>query len=128
MRYPKEALERGYRLPPHCRWWSKARHRRARAVRPEAGFFDDEETKLLVELAGDISFALEHIKKVEKLDYLAYYDQLTGLANRALFLERVGEQLTAAGRSKSKVAVSALTWSVSGPSTTRSAGWQATNF
>jgi len=74
----------------------------------EAGFFDDEETKLLVELAGDISFALEHIKKVEKLDYLAYYDQLTGLANRTLFLERVGQKLIAAGRSRSKVAVSAL--------------------
>jgi len=28
---------------------------------------------------GDISFALEHIDKAEKLDYLAYYDQLTAL-------------------------------------------------
>jgi diguanylate cyclase (GGDEF)-like protein len=51
---------------------------------------------LLRELAGDISFALEHIEKSEKIDYLAYYDQLTGLPNRALFNERVTHQLNAA--------------------------------
>ena len=74
----------------------------------DVGFFDEEEMRLLVELAGDVSFALEHIGKAEKLDYLAYYDELTGLANRALFLERVGQKLIAAGSSKSKVAIFAL--------------------
>ncbi|TMH10011.1 MAG: response regulator, partial [Betaproteobacteria bacterium] len=38
----------------------------------EVGFFDEEEMKLLIELSGDISFALDHIAKAEKLDYLAY--------------------------------------------------------
>src|SRR6266850_1410671 len=74
----------------------------------EVGFFNEEEMKLLRELAGDISLALDHIQKAEKLDYLAYYDQLTGLANRTLFLERVGQKLIAASNSKSKVAVFAL--------------------
>src|SRR6266513_1983341 len=46
----------------------------------ETGFFDEEEMKLLLELAGDISFALDHLEKEEKLNYLAYYDALTGLA------------------------------------------------
>jgi diguanylate cyclase (GGDEF)-like protein/PAS domain S-box-containing protein len=55
----------------------------------EADFFDDEETQLLLELAGDISFALDHIEKQERIVYLAYYDVLTGLANRSLFLERL---------------------------------------
>src|SRR6266850_1812826 len=73
----------------------------------EVGAFDDEEMRLLLELAGDIAFALEHIEKAEKLDYLAYYDQLTGLANRTLFLERVAQKLIAAGSAK-KVAVFAL--------------------
>ena len=41
----------------------------------ERGFFDAQEMKLLVELAGDISFALEHIAKSEQLDYLALYDR-----------------------------------------------------
>jgi diguanylate cyclase (GGDEF)-like protein len=73
----------------------------------EIGAFDEEEMHLLLELAGDISFALEHIGKAEKLDYLAYYDELTGLANRTLFLERVAQKLIAAGSAK-KVAVFAL--------------------
>ena len=30
-------------------------------------------------LAGDIAFAIDHINKQERLDYLAYYDDLTGL-------------------------------------------------
>src|SRR5882762_4444771 len=84
MRYPKEALERGYRSAAALPVVVEGTAIGALVLyAAEAGFFDDEETKLLVELAGDISFALEHIKKVEKLDYLAYYDQLTGLANRA---------------------------------------------
>ena len=62
----------------------------------QVGFFDDEELRLLDELAGDISFALDHLQKSEKLDYLAYYDVLTGLANRSLFLERVALHMRAA--------------------------------
>jgi diguanylate cyclase (GGDEF)-like protein len=71
----------------------------------EIGAFDDEEMRLLLELAGDISFALEHIEKAEKLDYLAYYDELTGLANRTLFLERLQQKLLAASRAELKLAV-----------------------
>jgi len=50
----------------------------------EVGFFDADEMKLLLELAGDISFALEHIDKSEKVEYLAYYDVLTGLGEPQL--------------------------------------------
>jgi diguanylate cyclase (GGDEF)-like protein/PAS domain S-box-containing protein len=62
----------------------------------EIGFFDANEMKLLHELAGDISFALDHIGKLEQLDYLAYYDALTGLANRTLFLERLAQSTSVA--------------------------------
>jgi len=55
----------------------------------EAGFFDEAEVKLLTELAGDIGFAQDHIEKEERLNYLAYYDEITGLPNRTLFVERV---------------------------------------
>ncbi len=66
----------------------------------EIGLFDAAETRLLMELAGDISFALDHIDKAERLNYLAYYDPVTGLANRTLFVERLSIHVHAAARSK----------------------------
>jgi PAS domain S-box-containing protein/diguanylate cyclase (GGDEF)-like protein len=62
----------------------------------ETDFFDAAELRLLLELAGDIAFALDHIEKANRVDYLAFYDPLTGLANRALFIERLGQQMLAA--------------------------------
>jgi diguanylate cyclase (GGDEF)-like protein/PAS domain S-box-containing protein len=57
----------------------------------ESEFFDEKELKLLTELASNIALATDHIDKRQRLDYLSYYDLLTGLANRSLFLERVGQ-------------------------------------
>ena len=71
----------------------------------EIDFFQEEELKLLTELAGDISFAIDHIEKQERLDYLAYYDVLTGLANRSLFLERVGQYIRSAVSGGHKLAL-----------------------
>jgi diguanylate cyclase len=61
--------------------------------------------RLLGELAGDVSFALDHIEKAERLNYLAYYDALTGLANRTLFHERLGLHVSGAARSNRKLAL-----------------------
>lgn len=68
----------------------------------EAGFFDEEEVRLLTELAGDISFALRYIAKEEKANYLAYYDVVTGLPNRTLFLEHLSHALHTAGDNSGK--------------------------
>ena len=62
----------------------------------EIEFFHEEEIKLLTDLVGNIAFAIDHIDKQERLDYLAYYDVLTGLANRSLFLERVAQYVRSA--------------------------------
>jgi diguanylate cyclase (GGDEF)-like protein/PAS domain S-box-containing protein len=62
----------------------------------EAHAFNEEEMRLLLELTRNISFALDHLDKRERLDYLAYYDELTGLANRSLFLERVAQHTRSA--------------------------------
>jgi diguanylate cyclase (GGDEF)-like protein/PAS domain S-box-containing protein len=62
----------------------------------EAGFFDEKELALVRELADDISFALDHIEKEERVHYLAYHDPLTGLANRSLLHERLAAQVIAA--------------------------------
>jgi diguanylate cyclase (GGDEF)-like protein/PAS domain S-box-containing protein len=71
----------------------------------ERNFFNEEELKLLTELAGDISFALGHLAKAKQLAYIAYHDTLTGLPNRTLFLERVSQALHAATQSSRRLAL-----------------------
>lgn len=71
----------------------------------EVDFFHEDELKLLMELTNDIGFALDQIAKVDRLDYLAYYDVLTGLANRRLFLERVAQYMRSAASDGHQVAV-----------------------
>ena len=63
-------------------------------------FFDEEEMRLLHELAGDISFALHHLEQKAEMDYLAYHDSLTDLPNRSLFTDRMTQALNAARREK----------------------------
>jgi len=71
----------------------------------QRGFFDDEEMRLLHELAGDLSFALRHLAQKARMNYLAYHDSLTGLPNRALFADRLGQALASARRSRRITAV-----------------------
>jgi diguanylate cyclase (GGDEF)-like protein len=59
----------------------------------EADVFDRTEMRLLEELGGDIAFAVDHIDKAERLSYLAYYDSLTGLANRTFLQERLAQHI-----------------------------------
>ena len=58
-------------------------------------FFDDDELRLLNEVAADISLALQSIAHQEKVTYLSYHDALTGLPNRDQFHERVSQALEA---------------------------------
>jgi diguanylate cyclase (GGDEF)-like protein/PAS domain S-box-containing protein len=62
-------------------------------VSATANVFDADEMKVLNELAGDLSFALLFFDREEQLSYLAYYDAMTGLANRRLFEDRLGQLL-----------------------------------
>jgi diguanylate cyclase (GGDEF)-like protein/PAS domain S-box-containing protein len=71
----------------------------------EPELFHAEELKLLSELAGDIAFAIDHLDKQERLNYLAYFDVLTGLPNRTLFYERLSQGLALARRNESLLAV-----------------------
>ena len=61
----------------------------------ERGFFDEDELALLNELTADVSFALQSIARQEKVEYLSYYDTLTGLPNRQLFIDRLSQQVQA---------------------------------
>ena len=71
----------------------------------ETDFFDSEEVGVLTQLAADISFALDHMAKAERIHYLAYYDALTGLANRSLFHERLTQRVIAAQRERQRFGI-----------------------
>ncbi|HEY0745681.1 MAG TPA: EAL domain-containing protein [Steroidobacteraceae bacterium] len=71
----------------------------------ETGVFDQDEIKLLKDLAGDISFALDYIAKSEQLNYVSYYDTLTGLANRQLFFDRLAQATQVARAERRELAV-----------------------
>jgi diguanylate cyclase (GGDEF)-like protein/PAS domain S-box-containing protein len=71
----------------------------------EIEFFHEEELELLTDLTSNISFALDHIEKEKKLNYLAYYDALTGLANRSLFFERLAQYMRSAVSNGQKLAL-----------------------
>ena len=71
----------------------------------ESEFFRDDELKLLTELAGDIAFAIDHIARRERIDFMVNYDELTGLANRSLLLDRVTQYINSAARDDHPLAV-----------------------
>ncbi|BBK43482.1 hypothetical protein STVA_35020 [Allostella vacuolata] len=68
-------------------------------------FFSPRMLKLLGEVVADIAFGLDHIHNRERLAFLAHHDPLTGLPNRALFEDRLGQTLIAAARAGTSVAV-----------------------
>lgn len=71
----------------------------------EKGVIDESELRLLTEIAGDISFALEHIEQEEQLHHLAYHDPLTGLPNRLLLFDRLEQALRAARNNGRRLAL-----------------------
>lgn len=71
----------------------------------ETDFFTDEEVRLLSDLAADVAFALEVIEKENRINYLAYYDALTGLPNRMLTMDRFGQLVQATRQREAKLAM-----------------------
>jgi diguanylate cyclase (GGDEF)-like protein/PAS domain S-box-containing protein len=71
----------------------------------EVNAFDESARNLLVEMATDISFALDnfqlksrHKLAEEEISRLAFYDPLTGLPNRRLLHDRLQHVLSSTGR------------------------------
>jgi diguanylate cyclase (GGDEF)-like protein len=71
----------------------------------EIDFFQEDEIKLLKALAGDVAFAINNIEKQQRLSFLAYYDELTGLANRNFFLERLSAYMHKANSGGHQLAI-----------------------
>jgi PAS domain S-box-containing protein len=59
----------------------------------ELNYFDDEELKLLTELAGDVSFALEHIAGQERIEKLSRVRAVSSSINAAIVRIREREDL-----------------------------------
>lgn len=59
----------------------------------EAHVVSDEELRLLQDVAANMAFALRYLKQQDTAQYLTSFDPLTGLANRALFCQRLDQRL-----------------------------------
>jgi diguanylate cyclase (GGDEF)-like protein/PAS domain S-box-containing protein len=59
----------------------------------ESFFFDEPELKLLLEVAGDISFAIANLDKGQELAYLTHFDKVTDLPNRRLLTDRLQQAM-----------------------------------
>ena len=55
--------------------------------------FDEAEMGVLMELTANLGFALQYLQKDEALQFLSYFDSLTGLAKRQLFCQRLSQLL-----------------------------------
>ena len=65
----------------------------------------DDDIDLLKILANILSDGLIKIKSENEIEYMAYYDHLTGLANRTLFTDRLRQAIEVAKRNEKFVAV-----------------------
>lgn len=74
--------------------------------------FGDAELALLQQVTGNITFSLQYLDSKESVEYLEYFDTLTALANRTLYLQR----LASAIRSNERVnqALSLLVFDIAG--------------
>jgi diguanylate cyclase (GGDEF)-like protein len=59
----------------------------------EPDVFGEAELALLKQVAANITFALRYLHSKESAEYFEYFDSLTALANRSLFVQRVGVAL-----------------------------------
>ncbi|MGH8308502.1 MAG: EAL domain-containing protein, partial [Steroidobacteraceae bacterium] len=59
----------------------------------EPGAVSEEELRLLNEVAANLSFALQYLEKESAVQFLSYFDPLTGLPKRTLFCERLSRYL-----------------------------------
>ena len=102
----EQALRRGYRAAAALPFMSGTRVAAVGVLfAAEGNFFNEDQIKLLADLSADASIALEHMEKQERIDYLSYYDTISGIANRTLLLERLQQFLHEASRNNRKLAL-----------------------
>jgi diguanylate cyclase (GGDEF)-like protein/PAS domain S-box-containing protein len=75
-----------------------------RTVHEQGEVFYDEHGKA-ISIHGTLQDITDRIRAEEQIRFLAYYDSLTGLPNRQLFMEHVAQSLRAAIRNGSRMAL-----------------------
>jgi diguanylate cyclase (GGDEF)-like protein len=71
----------------------------------EVNVFGHAELALLRRVAANIAFSLQYLYSKESAEYLEYFDPLTALANRTLYLQRLREMMDRAQAAKSFVSL-----------------------
>ncbi len=74
----------------------------------EPAVFGDAELALLKQVAASITFSLQYLQSKESVEFLEYFDPLTGLAQRRLYVRRLGAAIEAATREQRRVALLVL--------------------
>ena len=71
----------------------------------ENNLYSDEHLSILKFISDQIAMAIDKVKSVEEMHYLAYYNKMTRLPNRTLFYDRAKIAFTNAKRSNDKYVV-----------------------
>jgi diguanylate cyclase (GGDEF)-like protein len=74
----------------------------------ESGAVSEEELRMLREVAGNLSFALQFLQKDTTVKFLSHFDSQTGLAKRSLFCERLARLLNQTTDRRSRYAVAVI--------------------
>ncbi|HEX7953736.1 MAG TPA: PAS domain S-box protein, partial [Burkholderiales bacterium] len=105
----EQALLRGYRAAAALPFMSGLRVAAVGVLfAAETDFFIEDQIRLLADLSADASLAIERMEKQDRIDYLSYYDTISGLANRTLLSERLQQFLHEAERNSRKLALMIL--------------------
>ncbi len=80
-------------------------HELAVRISPYLPYFGSEELGKLDQLASMVGLAIERCEMADQVAFQASHDNLTGLANRTLFMERLAEALGHVGRRSESVAL-----------------------
>jgi diguanylate cyclase (GGDEF)-like protein len=75
------------------------------AYSPEAGRFDGDSANFMQNVSNTLAAFIERKATEDRLSYMAQFDALTGLPNRSMYLDRLGQTLIEAARDKLAVAV-----------------------
>jgi diguanylate cyclase (GGDEF)-like protein len=74
----------------------------------ESGAISAEELQMLLEVAGNVSYAMQYLQRDVTVRFLSHFDPQTGLAKRSLFCERLTRLIGQSAARHSRLVVAVL--------------------